>query len=503
MTGTGDYLLTAKGVSKEFPGVKALVNVDFSVRRGEIHALAGENGAGKSTLMNILSGAFPADGGEIIFDGKPFAAANPLQAREMGISTIHQELNLIQKLSVAENIFLARQPKRLGVLIDRATMYRRAEAFCRDLGIDLDVHARVGSLSMGKQQMVEIVKAVSFDAKLIIMDEPTSSLTLNESKILFRIIKQLTQRGISAIFITHRLDEIFEISDRITVLRDGQFVGMKEIAETSRQDVITMMVGRKLTQQYPSRVSNIGDECLRVEHLSDTVGNVKDASFSLRRGEVLGFAGLVGAGRTELMRLVFGADPISAGTIKVNGKPTKICSPQDAINANIAMLTEDRKSEGLLLNSSVARNTVMASLHKVVRRGFIRRHLENEAAQKYVQELSISTPSVSQRAGYLSGGNQQKVVLGKWLFSDASIIIMDEPTRGIDVGAKRDIYELINGLVAEQKAVIVVSSEIEEIMGISDRVLIMREGRIVGELDKEQMSQSRIMEYAVEGKAHE
>ena len=326
---------------------------------------------------------------------------------------------------------------------------------------------------------------------------------MNESRLLFRIIKQLTQRGISAIFITHRLDEIFEISDRITVLRDGQLVGVKQIAETSRQEVITMMVGRKLTQQYPSRVPAIGDVCLRVEHLSDTVGNVKDASFVLRRGEVLGFAGLVGAGRTELMRLIFGADPIRSGTIEVNGREAKIASPQDAIRANIAMLTEDRKGEGLLLNSSVARNTVMASLSKVVRHGFINRRLENEAARKYVRELSVSTPSVSQRAGYLSGGNQQKVVLGKWLFSNASIIIMDEPTRGIDVGAKRDIYELINSLVADQKAVIVVSSEIEEVMGISDRVLVMREGRIVGELPRERMTQSTIMEYAVEGKAHE
>ena len=484
-------------VSKEFPGVKALSEVDFTLRRGEVHALMGENGAGKSTLMNILSGVFQADSGQIRFEGRDLQAATPQAALTAGISTIHQELNLIQKLSVAENVFFGRQPRRLG-LVDRQEMERRTAEICGELGVDLIPSAYVSELSMANQQMVEIVRAVSFDARVVIMDEPTSSLTINETRILFSIIRKLTGRGVAVIFISHRMDEVFEIADRLTVLRDGKLVGTCAVGETSREEIIKMMVGRELKQQYPPRSQQIGEVCLRVRDMADG-RRVKGCSFELHQREVLGFAGLVGAGRTELMKLIFGAGRRTGGTLEIRGEPVNIRSPQDAIRAGLGFVTEDRKGEGLILGFPVKYNIVMVALQKIKNGLFLSREKEQAAGEEYIRKMGISTPSASKQGVYLSGGNQQKVVLSKWLFSQADIIIMDEPTRGIDVGAKRDIYELINELVAQGKSIIVISSELEEIIGICDRILVMREGHITGELPKAAFSPDRIMQYAVGG----
>ena len=490
-------LLVMEKVSKAFPGVKALSEVDFTLCQGEVHALMGENGAGKSTLMNILSGVFQADSGRILFDGREFTAVTPQAALAAGISTIHQELNLIQKLSVAENVFFGRQPRRFG-LVDQREMERCTAKICADLGVELVPDTYVAELSMANQQMVEIVRAVSFDARLVIMDEPTSSLTINETKILFSIIRKLTKRGVAVIFISHRMDEVFEIADRLTVLRDGKLVGTCAVGETSREEVIKMMVGRELKQQYPPRNQQTGQVCLRVENMADG-HRVKGCSFELRQSEVLGFAGLVGAGRTELMKLIFGAVCRTEGSLEIGGHPVCIRSPQDAIRAGLGFVTEDRKGEGLILGFPVKYNIVMVALQKIKDGLFLNRRKEQAAGEEYIKKMRISTPSAAKQVIFLSGGNQQKVVLSKWLFSEADIIVMDEPTRGIDVGAKRDIYELINELVAQGKSIIVISSELEEIIGICDRILVMREGRITGELFREDFSPDKIMQYAVGG----
>lgn len=493
-----DVILQLKGISKSFPGVKALDCVDFQVMRGEVLALAGENGAGKSTLMKILSGSYAKDAGTIVFDGKTVEITSPKMAEELGLSIIYQELNVMQNLTVAENIYLGRQPQKHGI-IDWTQMNHRARALFEKLGIHLDVTARVRELSIAQQQMVEIAKAVSFDAKLVIMDEPTSSLTDQETKILFKIIQELSSSGIAVIFITHRMEEIFAIADRVTVLRDGCCIGTKKISEINASELISMMIGRTLTQQYPRRHATIGDTLLEVQHLSNGE-KVKDISFKLHAGEVLGFAGLVGAGRTETARMIFGADPKKSGTILLNGVEVSIHSPQDAIRNGLSLVTEDRKQEGLLLRQSVQSNVVMVALDKVCRMHLINYSSARKAAMNYVEDLHIATPSVHQKAMFLSGGNQQKVVVSKWLFSDAKIMILDEPTRGIDVGAKREIYEIINKLAESGKAIIVISSDMEEVMGISDRILVMYEGIIAGEIQRKDFSQQLISEFAIGGR---
>ena len=492
-----ENILELKGICKEFPGVKALDHVDFTVRRGEVLALAGENGAGKSTLMKILSGIYSKDSGSMVFDGKDTVVHSPREAETLGLSIIHQELNVFRGKSVAENIYVGRLPLKHG-MVDWKKIYADAEELFRRLNIRMDVRSRVRGMSMAQQQMVEIARAVSFNARLVIMDEPTSSLTESETKLLFQIIRDLKSQGRSVIFITHRLDEIFEIADRVAVLRDGCSVGVRDIADTTKKELIAMMIGREMNKQFPVRNTKIGEELLRVENISDGK-KVKGVSFAVHRGEVLGFAGLVGAGRTETMRMIFGADPRKTGKVYLNGKEITIRNPRDSVKNQIAFVTEDRKGEGLLLGKKLRTNVVMASLKKILKNGLLSGELEKNAARQSVESLRIVTPSINQKVIYLSGGNQQKVVIAKWLFSDSEVFILDEPTRGIDVGAKLEIYELINQLVDQGKAVIMVSSDMEEILGVCDRIIVMHEGSVAGMIEKENFSSTLVSEYAIGG----
>lgn len=497
MESTSENILVLHGVSKTFPGVKALDNVELDVKKGEVLALAGENGAGKSTLMKILSGSYTRDSGSIEFCGKPAEIHQPRDAERLGLSIIYQELNVLQGLSVAENIFIGRQPRR-GGLVDWKKMYDDADALFKQLNIEMDVRRKVLGMSIALQQMVEIAKAVSFQAKLVIMDEPTSSLTDRETQLLFEIIRNLKRNGVSVIFITHRLDEIFEIADRITVMRDGCIIGTRSVAETTKAELISMMIGREMTKQFPPRDVRIGEELLRVENISDGK-KVKGVSFSVARGEVLGVAGLVGAGRTETMRMVFGADKRVSGDIYLNGKKVHIRSPRDSVKHKIAFVTENRKTEGLLLNKPVYLNIVMVALSKIKQHGLLSHKTERVFSEQYIKELKIATPSIEKRVNFLSGGNQQKIVVAKWLMSDSEVMILDEPTRGIDVGAKREIYEIINQLAAQGKAIIMISSDMEEVLGVSDRIAVMHEGRIAGIVEKKDFSQQLISEYAIGG----
>lgn len=492
-----DLVLALDHVNKSFPGVKALSDVSLKIYKGEVHALCGENGAGKSTLMKILSGAYKKDSGTIYFEGNEVNIDSTKTSERLGISIIYQELNQVNGLSVAENIYLGRQPKQNG-MIQWKKMYADAGNLLQRLDIHLNVHEKTGRLTIAQRQLVEIAKAVSLDAKVVIMDEPTSSLTSAETEILFKIIETLRQAGTAVIFITHRMDEIYRICDRISVLRDGCYIGSGTTAEILKDELIRMMIGRELTQQYPPRQVEISDEILRVEDLSD--GNkIRNISFSLKRGEVLGFAGLVGSGRTETMRMIFGVDKKSTGKIYINQHEAVINSPVDSIRYKIGFVTENRKEEGLLLTMACSFNTTLAALNKIKTNGILNLRKEKKISQDYVKQLKIVTPSISQKVGLLSGGNQQKVVLAKWLFTDCDIIILDEPTRGIDVGAKREIYEIINQLAAVGKGVLVVSSEMEEVMGICDRILVMREGELTGEVLKEDFSQQNISKYAIGG----
>lgn len=492
-----EYILKLNKVSKEFPGVKALSDVDLYIRKGEVHALVGENGAGKSTLMKILSGAYKKDSGSIYFEGNEVDIKSPKVAQELGISIIYQELNLVSGLTVAENIFLGRQPKKNGIILWEK-MFSDTEKLFSRLGISIDAKKKVSELSIAQQQLVEIAKAVSHETKVVIMDEPTSSLTKQEINVLFSIINRLKEQNVAIIYISHRMDEIFAICDRVTVLRDGCNAGMRNIHETDRDELISMMIGRELKQKFPKRDVRIGDVCFEVDNISDGK-KIHNVSFNVRRGEVLGLAGLVGSGRSETMRLIFGADRKKTGRIFFSGKEVVINNPRDAITSKIAYISEDRKGEGLLLKLPVSFNITIVAIEKIMKWLFLKIKEEEKVANEYVERLSISTPSISQRVIYLSGGNQQKVVLSKWLYSEAEVFIMDEPTRGIDVGAKFEIYSIINQLAAAGKAIIVVSSDMEEIMGISDRILVMREGEIAAEIEKEDFSQELITSYAIGG----
>lgn len=490
-------VLALEHVNKSFPGVKALSDVSLKIYEGEVHALCGENGAGKSTLMKILSGAYRKDSGSIFFNGKEVNIDSTKYSEQLGISIIYQELNQVNGLTVAENIYLGRQPKKKGI-IQWKQMFSDAQELLDSLKIGLNAREKTGLLTIAQRQLVEIAKAVSMKAKVVIMDEPTSSLTSAETEILFAIIETLRDAGTAVIFISHRMDEIFRICDRLTVLRDGCYIGTKDIRETTKDELIKMMIGRELTQQYPARNVRIGDEILRVEKIADG-RKVKEISFSLRKGEVLGFAGLVGSGRTETMRLIFGIDKKISGKIYVNQSEVKINSPMDSIKNKIGFVTENRKEEGLFLTMPCSFNTTLAALKKIRNHGILSLKMERQISEAYVKKLRIVTPSISQKVGLLSGGNQQKVVLSKWLFTDCDIIILDEPTRGIDVGAKREIYEIINGLAMDGKGVIVVSSEMEEVMGICDRICVFREGEIAGEVSKESFSQQEISRHAIGG----
>jgi len=491
-----EITLQMQHISKAFPGVVALDDVEFVLSKGEVHILLGENGAGKSTLMKILSGAYQSGAGQILLNGREIHIRNPKHAQTLGISIIYQELNLVPQLSAAENIFLGREPMRIAGLIDHAAMERDSQNILKGLGLDMDVQRPVRDLSIAEQQMVEVAKAISLDARILIMDEPTSALTEREISELFARIRQLKSTGVSIVYISHRMEELFEIGDRVTVLRDGRNVGTHPIRDVTRAELIRLMANRELTNQFPKVRAAKGSQALRVENLN-RAGKLEDINFTLYRGEVLGVAGLLGSGRTELARAIFGADAIDSGNIYLYGKPVQISSPRKAINSGIGFLTEDRKTEGLVLVLSVRDNICLASLDQFSHFGIVNTRAENGTAERYVNELRIKTPGIDQKAVNLSGGNQQKVVLSKWLASEAEILIFDEPTRGIDVGAKAEIYELMNHLTAKGVAVLMISSELPEILGMSDRILVMSHGRINGEFSADEATQEKILACAL------
>ena len=491
--------LEMRKITKTYPGVRALDSVDFEVAKGEVHALVGENGAGKSTLMKILAGAQPMDSGEILIDGAPVHITTPQKAMELGVSIIYQEFNLVPYLNAAENIFLGREPKgRVPGFVNFRAMYAEAQKVIDRLGVKLNARTPVNRLSIAQQQMVEVAKATSRNATIIAMDEPSATLTEHELESLFELIRSLKQQGVSIVYISHRLEEVFQIADRVTILRDGRLVGTKPVAETDRDDIIRMMVGRELKEKIPKQAAQIGEPALTVKNLTRK-GVIEDINFTVHRGEVLGIAGLVGAGRTELARAVFGADAIDEGEIRLNGSRVDIRSPRDAIRRGIGLVTEDRKALGLILGMVVRENISLANLDSLTRLGFVNRREEKRVALKSIEDLMIKTPSVEQQVQNLSGGNQQKVVLAKWLFTQSKVLIFDEPTRGIDVGSKVEIYQLMNRLAANGVAIIMISSELPEILGMSDRILVMHEGKIAGELSREEATQEKIMRLATGG----
>ena len=492
-------VLEMRGITKTYPGVTALDGVDFAVLPGEVHALVGENGAGKSTLMKILAGADMKDAGSVSINGHEAHIATPQEAMRLGISIIYQEFNLVPYMNAAENVFLGREPmSAVPGVIDFGRMYSDAERIVGELGVRLDVRVPVNQLSVAQQQMVEVAKATSRNARIIAMDEPSATLTEHELENLFALIRRLKADGVSIIYISHRLEEVFQIADRVTVLRDGKLVATKPVAETDRDDIIHMMVGRELKEKIPKVVAKHGEVALEVRGLS-RAGALRDINFTVRHGEVLGHAGLVGAGRTEVARAVFGADPIDTGTVLLDGQPVTIRSPKDAIRLGIGLVTEDRKALGLILGMAVRENVTLANLGPLSRLGFVSRRGEREVASRFVEDLMIKTPSVEQAVQNLSGGNQQKVVLAKWLYTQSKVLIFDEPTRGIDVGAKTEIYQLMNRLAEHGVAIIMISSELPEILGMSDRILVMHEGEIAGELSREDATQEKIMSLATGG----
>jgi ribose transport system ATP-binding protein len=487
------------GIVKRYPGVLALDKVDFDLRAGEVHALVGENGAGKSTLMKVLSGAIPMDAGEIYLDGQNMEILSPHHAQQLGISMIYQEFNLSPYLSVAENIFLGREPLRRWVaFIDWSRMYSDARDILARINVSLDVRRPVNELSVAEQQMVEIGKALSFNAKILVMDEPSATLTEHELTSLFNLIRSLKQQGIGIIYISHRIEELFEIGDRVTVMRDGKRIDTTNVRDVDKEQIIRMMVGRKITAEFPKQKFERGPEILKVDNLN-RAGVLKNISFSVHRGEIVGITGLVGAGRTELVRAVFGADPIDSGEVLLDGRKVKVRSPQDAIKLGIGLLTEDRKNQGLVLGMKLRENVTLSGLDLLVKRIFIDRDKERSETERYVKELQIKTPSIEQFVKNLSGGNQQKVVLAKWLFTKSRMLLFDEPTRGIDVGAKREIYHLMNELVARGVGVLMISSELPEVLGMCDRIIVMHEGRIAAEIPQSEATQEKVMHYATGG----
>lgn len=499
-----DVVLMARGICKSFPGVKALDDVSLTVRRGRLHALLGENGAGKSTLMNIVAGVFPPDSGEIMLGGEQVAFRNTREASEAGIAMIFQELNLIPHLSVAQNIFLGREPLTRTGLIDDARMIREAAEWLRRLKLDVDPAGPVASLRVGQQQVIEIAKALSMQARVIIMDEPTSAITDQEVKVLHELIHQLKADGVAIIYITHKLDELPLIADEFTVMRDGRYVGSHETKTATHDDIVRMMVGRDLSEMFSRTPTAPDEEVLRVEglHLAhpERAGDfsVRDVSFHLRRGEVLGIIGLMGAGRTELLEVLFGLHPHRArGTIVVDGEKSWFTTPRAAIDAGVVLAPEDRKREGLVLSLSVAANTSLACLEQTERMGFLDAALEAKLADGYVKRLRTKTPSVHQLARNLSGGNQQKVVLAKWLATRPKVLLLDEPTRGIDINAKKEIYTLMDELVASGLGVVFVSSELPEILAIADRILVMSEGRKTAEFTRAEANEENVMRAAL------
>jgi ribose transport system ATP-binding protein len=490
-------ILELRGVSKRFPGVVALDDVSFALIPGEVHVLVGENGAGKSTLVKILSGIYQPDAGEILFEGKPVTLRDPHAAQELGISTVHQELNLVPHLDVARNIVLGREPLRgPGGIIDWPAVYSDSRKLLATLGLDLDPKTPVMRLGVALQQMVEIAKALIAEARVLILDEPTAAITAEEAETLFRIVDKLKAQGTAIVLISHHLEDATRAGDRATILRDGRLVATRPMSELPIPEMIRLMVGRELTQQYPKQECAPGPVALRVSGLRRK-GVLEDISFEVRRGEVLGLAGLVGAGRSELARAIFGIDPIDGGRIEIDGEPVKVSHPAQAIGHRLALLPEDRKQQGLVLELSVADNIVLAAPQKLdAPAGLVPPAARVAKANRFIDALRIKTPSARQKTLLLSGGNQQKVVLAKWLLSDADIFIFDEPTRGIDVGAKVEVYRLVNDLLARGAAVLMISSELPEVLGMSDRILVLREGRIVAEFGRHEATPEAIMTYA-------
>ncbi|MGA2547669.1 MAG: sugar ABC transporter ATP-binding protein [Rectinemataceae bacterium] len=483
-----------KNITKNFPGVTALNKVSFNCLEGEVHALMGENGAGKSTLMKILSGAYQQDDGQIVFLDHVLGHKTPHEIQEAGIATIYQELNLIPHLNISENIFLGREMVR-GRLLNRKSMRRAAHEIMLNMGIDIDVTIPVDQLSVGEQQMVEIAKAVSREAKLIIMDEPTAALSEHEVRFLTTIIRSMKSKGLSIVYISHRMDEVFEIADRVTVLKDGRFVATTPIDQIDKAALICMMVGREMNDYYPERKGVRGGKIMEVKNLTRKKV-LKDISFDVYRGEILGIAGLIGAGRTELARAIFGADRVDGGEIIIDGKKATINKPLDAINLGLGFATEDRKTQGLILKMSVRKNLTLPLLRRISPFSFIQLRKEKSVVKEYIDRIRIKTHSMDVLVNNLSGGNQQKVVLAKWLAMKCGLIILDEPTRGIDVGAKREIYELMRQMASQGTAIIMISSEMEEVLGVSDRILVMHGGEITGELVIENATEEKIMWHA-------
>ncbi len=494
----GETILRMQGIQKYFPGVHALDDAQLEVRAGEVMALVGENGAGKSTLMKILTGIYPKDGGTIEFMGEQIEINGPADAQAHGICIVHQELNLMQHLTVADNIFIGREPTK-GLLLDREMQNRMTRELLEELHLRIEPTTVVRNMSVAKQQMVEIAKALSFsNTRLLILDEPSAVLTDTEIDELFVFVRKLKERGVGIIYISHRMDELKRITDRITVMRDGQYVGTLETEQTEVAEVVRMMVGRTIYEEPKTKSAVAPDAPVVLECEGLTSHQVHNVSFSLRRGEILGFSGLMGAGRTETMRLLCGADPMTAGTIRIDGKPVKIRSTSDAVNHGIGYLSEDRKRFGLCLGLSVADNTIMPSISRLFKGPLVNDRIADIYANEYIEKLRTKTPSARAKVGSLSGGNQQKVVIAKWLLRNCDILIFDEPTRGIDVGAKSEIYKLMNQLAAEGKSIIMISSDMPELLRMSDRIVVMCEGNKTGELDIAEATQEKIMTLATE-----
>ena len=485
-----NYILTLKNITKEFPGVKALDDVTINIERGTIHGLVGENGAGKSTLIKVLAGIYQPNEGEIILDGKPCRFNSPIEARRAGISVVHQEIKLAEPLSVAENMFLGNVQLKNG-LVDWKGMRRRAQEIVEDLGMDIDINAQVSSLTVAKKQIVEIMHAINNNSRILIMDEPSAVLTDRELEVMFRIVKQLRDKGITIIYISHRLDEIFGLCSNVSVLRDGRHIDTIPVASVDRQGLINMMVGREMGQEYPKEVGNVGGTILEVKNLSR--GILQDISFEVKSGEVFGISGLVGAGRTELARAILGIDKPESGEVYVRGKKVHYRTFADAIRDGLGLIPEDRKLQGLVQIMSVKRNTTLVNMKRVLRGGVISSSLEEKLSKEYADKLHVVTPSMETEVQYLSGGNQQKVVIAKWLFQNSEILFLDEPTRGIDVGAKAEIYRLINQMAKEGKTIIMISSEMPELLGMCDRIMVMHEGHKMGELNAAEATQEKIM----------
>ena len=489
-----NYMIEVKGISKEYPGVSALTDVSIGFRAGEVHALIGENGAGKSTLMKIISGAEVQSKGSVFFNGKEMTANSPKQALELGIGTIYQEFNLFPELTVAENLFIGKEIKNKAILNEKQ-MTQKAQEIIDEMGISLCPNDRVKDLTVAYQQIVEICKVLLSNVKVLIMDEPTAPLTNTEVKVLFRLIQKLKEKNVAIIYVSHRMEEIFTICDVVSVLRDGCFIKTLPTKNTERNELIQLMVGREVSEVYPKRKLKPGVVALRVDNIS-VLGELDKVSLQVRKGEILGIAGLVGAGRTELARAIFGADKIDNGEVFIQNKKVKIRSPKDAIHARIGLVTEDRKRLGLILNETIRENISLASIKKYCKYNVVFTREEKKIVTELMEKLQIKTPSINQLVKNLSGGNQQKVVLAKWIAADVDVLIFDEPTRGIDVNSKFEIYKLMCELADQGTAIIMISSDMPELIGMSDRIMVMCEGRMAGELSREEVTQEKILHLA-------